>query len=114
MSMFFGHSNLLQVECSGRYLPSNVDLTYLKLYRNHNTEVIAIAFPMKDMCKTFSQYTSCEIDAGDSRMSVVKYLMSHLNYNQSTTIWCNASIVNQNAHTHVYTWSISVEGKSKY
>ena len=98
--------DLLEVECSGKYLPSDVDLTFIKLFNYADGEIISIALFTKGTCETFRKYSSCSIFNADSRNSVVKTLVSDLDRRDITIIGCNISTVTRVGQVFTFTSSV--------
>lgn len=113
MRDFLGFPSLQEVECSGGSLRTDVDLLSLTLFRMSDNSVLGIINPLKNTCKTFSEFSSCEINVGDTRRSLVRTLVADLEEGQSTRLGCNVTSFLENGHAQMYSWSIFVHRKSK-
>ena len=110
---FLGFPSLQEVECSGGSLKAEVDLMSLKLFRITDNTVLAITNPVKNTCKTFSEYTSCSLNMGDTRKSLVRTLVTDLEEGETTRLGCNVTAFHEDGHAQMYSWSISVYRKRK-
>lgn len=111
---FLGFPSLQEVECSGGSIKTEADVLSLTLYTVPENVLLANVKTFKNTCKTFSDFSSCTIVPGDSRKSVVRTLVADLEEGGSTTLGCNVTIVQENGHPRVYSWSILVHRKSKW
>ena len=111
---FLGFPSLQEVECSGGRVSRGADVLSLTLYKVPDNAVLANVKTFKNTCKTFSQFSSCTITPGDSSQSSVRTLVADLEEGESATLGCNVTIVQENGHPTVYSWSILVHRKSKW
>jgi hypothetical protein len=111
---FQGISMLKEVECSGATLSQEVELlTSLALFRpTDNTALVYLNF-VKQECKTFNEYSSCSIDASDSKRSSVKTLLADLREGETLVIACNVTALQGIGHSPRFTWTIPVHRESK-
>ena len=110
---FLGFPSLQEVECSGGTLKAEMDLLSLTLFRIPDNAILAIVNPLKNTCKTFSEFASCDIRAGDTRSSVVRTLVAHLEEGQTALLGCNVTGFLETGHPRVFSWSLTVYRKSK-
>jgi hypothetical protein len=114
---FLGFPSLKEVECSGATLPSEVKVLSLTLFTIPSNEPLALMDTyVETTCKTFSEYASCSVDAGDSRKSFVRTLLADLEEEGRVYVGCNVSMRVASGHTLTYpsqTWRISVYRESK-
>ena len=110
---FLGFPSLQEVECSGESFKAGVDLLSLKLFQTSDNAILAIIYPLKNTCKTFSEFSSCDINTGDSRKSLVRTLVSDLEEGERTRLGCNVTTFLQDGHAQMYSWFMTVHRKSK-
>ena len=110
---FLGFPSLQEVECSGGSLKAEVDILSLTLFRISDNSILAIANPLKNTCKTYSDFSSCDISASDTRSSTVRTLVADLEEGQTTIIGCNVTSFLETGHPQVYSWSLAVRRRSK-
>ena len=110
---FLGFPSLQEVECSGGSLKAEVDLLSLTLFTIADSSILAIVNPLKNTCKTYSEFSSCHIRAGDTRSSVVRTLVADLKEGESTVIGCNVTSFLDTGHPQVYSWSLPVFRKRR-
>ena len=84
------------------------------LYEKQSDKVLSLADLSKEQCSTDSDYVSCEIDAVDSKNSLLRVLVVDLAEGQSRTYGCNASIVTSGGRFQVVSWSVVVHHRSEY
>ena len=108
-----GRRDLLEIVCSGRQLPLSVDVTSMKLFTHATNAIVALVFPTKNVCKTFSYYTSCDVKQLDTRKSSVSFLVTDLSPGKKRQLGCNISVVDHVGDVQVYYYSIYVESQSK-
>lgn len=111
---FLGFPSLQEVECSGGSIETDADILSLTLYKVPTNVLLANVKTFKNTCKTFSEFSSCTIVSGDSRKSTVKTLVADLEEGGRTMLGCNVTVVQENGHPRVYSWSILVHRKSKW
>ena len=110
---FLGFPSLQEVQCSGESLKTDVDLLSLTLFKMSDNSILGIINPLKNTCKTFSEFSSCEINVGDTRKSLVRTLVADLEEGDTTRLGCNVTSFLENGHAQMYSWSASVHRKSK-
>ena len=110
---FLSFPSLQEVECTGKSLQEEVDFLSLTLFRVSDNSVIATLKTSKNTCSTFSEFSSCAIDLGDSRKSAVRTLVADLEEGERTTLGCNVTSVLKNGHARMYSWFIHVQRRSK-
>ena len=108
---FLGFPSLQEVECSGGSLAAEVDLLSLTLFKMSENSILAVANPLKSTCMTFSEFSSCDISAGNTRQSVVRTLVADLEEGETTVLGCNVTGFLKTGHPQVYSWSLSVYRK---
>ena len=105
---FMGFPSLQEVECSGGSLRTKVNYMSLTLFKISDNSLIATLISSKNTCKTFIEFSSCEIDSSDSRKSVVRTLVADLEEGGSTRLGCNVTSVLESGHPRVFSWSLVV------
>ena len=110
---FLGFPSLKEVECSGGSIKAEVDLLSLTLYKTTDNTILAILNTYKSTCKTFSEFSSCDLIVGDSKKSVVRTLVADLEEGETTILGCNVTTFLEIGHAPKYSWSIPVYRKSK-
>ena len=110
---FLGFPSLKEVECSGGSIKAEVDLLSLTLFKTRDNTILAILNTYKNTCKTFSEFSSCELIVGDSRRSVVRTLVADLEEGETTILGCNVTTFLEIGHAPKYSWSIPVHRISK-
>ena len=113
MRSFLGFPSLQEVECSGGGLHPELDLLSLTLFRTADSAVLATLNTFKGTCKTFSEFSSCNLNVGDTRKSVLKTLVADLEQGETTILGCNVTSFLENGHAQMYSWSLPVHRKSK-
>ena len=111
---FLGFPSLQEVECSGGSLTGDVNLLSLKLFRTSDNAVMAIINPLKNTCKTFHEFSSCDINTGDSRKSLVRTLVADLEEGETTVLGCNVTTFLEDGHAQMYSWFITVHRTRKW
>ena len=110
---FLGFPSLKEVECSGGSIKAEVDLLSLTLYKTTDNTILAILNTYKSTCKTFSEFSSCDLIVGDSKKSVVRTLVADLEEGETTTLGCNVTTFLEIGHAPKYSWSIPVYRESE-
>jgi len=111
---FLNFPSLQEVECTGGSLKAEVDFLSLTLFRVSDNRALATLKTLKNTCTTFTEFSSCAIDLGDSRKSVVRTLVADLEEGERTTLGCNVTSVLKNGHARMYSWFIHVQRRSKH
>lgn len=111
---FLGFPSLQEVECSGRNLKAEVNLLSLTLFKKTDGSVLATLNTFIKNCKTFSEYSSCGLNTGDTKQSLVKTLIADLDQGGRVLLGCNATSFLENGHPRVHTWSIAVYRQRKW
>ena len=105
---FKGFPSLLEVECSGSHLPPGVELLSLKLSKSYSNSFLAYMSTYSKECVTYGDYSSCFIDASNSRNSNVKVLVTDLEEGERRRYSCIASVIRSREEPRISTWSIEV------
>ena len=84
------------------------------LYEKQSDRVLSLADLSKKQCSTASDYVSCQIDATDSKKSLLKVLVVDIAEGQSRAYGCNASILTSGGRFQVVSWSVVVRHQSEY
>ncbi|KAK7488928.1 hypothetical protein BaRGS_00019885, partial [Batillaria attramentaria] len=84
-----GIPSIQEVECWGGTLEAEVILFSLKMFTIPDKSVLAVARPTTNDCMTFSEFSSCAIDASDTRKSRLRVLAADLEEGESRTYGCN-------------------------
>ena len=110
---YYIHPGILEIECSGRRLPVSVDVSSMKLFTHVTNETMAMVFPTKNTCKTFTYFSSCHINVVHTRKSSLKALVTDVAAGETVMVGCNVSVFNQNGEIRMYSWLRSVLRQSK-
>ena len=97
-------------------ISSEIDaLNSITLYEKTETRKILIhlQFLPTTECKTFTEYSSCDMNTVDSKLSSVKTLISNLKGGEKIEIGCNLTTIQGFGNTKKYFWSVSVLRRSK-
>ena len=113
VSNFRNISSIQEVECSGGALRPEISLLSLKTYTLLNTTVTAYLNIMKNECITLSEYSSCVIDASNTRNSRLRFLVHDLEEGESRGYGCVAVSFKSLEETTTWTWTITVTRHSK-
>ena len=111
---FLGFPSLQEVECSGGILNADLDLLSLTLFSTADSTVLATLNTFKGTCKTFSEFSSCDLNVGDTRKSSVRTLVADLEQGETMIMGCNVTSFLENGHAQMYTWSLPVYRKRKW
>ena len=85
---FRGFPSLQEVECFGGSLRAEVKVLSLKIFRSLDGSILAYANPLTNECITYLEFSSCVIDASDTRNTRVRILVSDLEQGQSRRYGC--------------------------
>lgn len=111
-SQFFRNiTSLQEVECSGGELQSEVKLLFLKMIKLSDSSVLAFVNPQSHECLTYEEFSSCVIDAVDSKKTRLKILVSDLEEGESRLYGCIATTVKSHDFTQQITWNLTVRGR---
>ena len=110
---FKGFPSLQEVECWGGHLPGEVKVLSLKLYKNSDNSVLAYLSTFSKDCVTYSDYSSCTIDASNSRNSRLRVLLTDLEEGESGQYTCIASVIKFGEEARTSSWSIVVTRNSE-
>ncbi|XP_025101738.1 uncharacterized protein LOC112568586 isoform X25 [Pomacea canaliculata] len=112
-SQFFRNiTSLQEVECSGAELQSEVKLLFLKMIKLSDSSVLAFVNPQSHECLTYEEFSSCVIDAVDSKKTRLKILVSDLEEGESRLYGCIATTVKSHDFTQQITWNLTVRGQT--
>ena len=114
VSDFRNISSIQEVECSGSKLSPEVSLLSLKTYELFNNTATAYLNTMKNECITLSEYSSCLIDASNSRHSRLRFLVHDLSEGESRGYGCVAVTFRSLEETTTWTWTVTVTRHSEY
>ena len=90
-----------------------MDLLSLTLFERSDSKVLAILNTFKSTCKTYSEFSSCDLNVGDTKQSVVRTLVADLEQGETTVIGCNVTTFMELGHAPRYSWSVPVFRKSE-
>ena len=113
MTDFKGFPSLKEVECTGASIESGVDLLSLTLFKTAESKVLAILNTIKSTCKTFSEFSSCFINIGEPRKSVLRTLITDLQEGETVVLGCNVTTFVEIGHAPRHSWTIPVYRRSK-
>ena len=105
---FQGHPGITEVECSGKHLPPDTDITSMKLFRSKDDKMLGTLFSLRSSCQTFSYFSLCHINSVQTRFSVVRSLVTEFNKDGETGIACNVSTLSNEGQARMIHWFISV------
>ena len=111
---FLGYNELPEVICTGKDLPSDIEITSMKLFLTSDNNIIGIVFPSSSTCYSYSQYLSCELHPGDSRSSVIRTLVPYLGAGEAIQLSCNITTLTKEARSKIYSWTAGVLRESKW
>ena len=83
------------------------------LYEKQSDKVLSLADLSKEQCSTDSDYVSCEIDAVDSKNSLLRVLVVDLAAGQSRAYGCNVSVLTSKGRFEAVSWSVTAHHQSK-
>lgn len=110
---FKGFQTLQEIECSAEYLKTEVKILSIKMFTVPGNIVLAHANPMTNECLTFKEFSSCNIDTGDTRKSRLRVLVSDLDEGESRRYGCKATSFGSLGDTDTSTWHVTVNRKSE-
>lgn len=110
---FRGFPSIQEVECWGGTLEADVKLLSLKLFEAASDSVVAYVNPLTSECLTFREFSSCLIDAIDTRKTKLRVLVSDLEEGHSREYGCVATRLKA-LDTHKVTWKIAVQRRSMF
>ena len=118
ISSFFNINNILEVECSGEKLPSNVDLLSMVLYEvssrgRQTTRMLASVNFGTSKCLTSSSFGSCSVDKNNSRKTKLKAIVMDMKEKEVRHYGCNVTSFQSGGKTTVFTWSTLARLKRK-
>ena len=111
--MFNNIASIQEVECWGGTLKPEVKLLSLKVYRSSDSATLGYLNIMTDECITLSEYSSCVIDASNTRNSRLRFLVHDLQEGESRGYGCVAVSFKSLEETTTWTWTITVTRHSK-
>ena len=106
-------SQIQEVSCSGASLNTPIDFLSLTLFQVSSNKEISTLRTAQNTCHIFRNYSSCRIDTGDIKNSVLKMLVSDLKGGEWIVIGCNVTSVPRRGSPQVFAWTAKVEVKSK-
>ena len=111
---FNGIPSLQEVECSGQNLSQNVErLISISLFSVLTDKMFVYLDAYDKSCKTFENYSSCDVHDSDTKLSSVKTLITDLIAGENMEIGCNVSTFEGMRHYKKYSWSVLVVRTSK-
>lgn len=88
-------------------------LISLRMFKVRNNTLQAHVNPFTNECKTFEEYSSCVVDAVDSRNSRLRILVSDLEEEESRDYGCTAAAVGPVGDIHTFDWFLTITRESK-
>lgn len=117
---FHGVSSIVEVECSGVSLPSNVDLMSITMFAmttshsSHTGGIIASINYGGRKCLTTDVFSSCEIDERNSRSTRLRTLVLDLAVEATRWIGCNVTgFESSSGLVKIVSWSLNAKRKSE-
>nr|KAG5701996.1 hypothetical protein BaRGS_015731 [Batillaria attramentaria] len=120
---FRGLHNIQEVECSGEFLDPGTSVLSMSLYLVRNDTVLASVNVATGACLTAGYFSSCTIDAADSRGSFsscrideansrrtrLAALVVDLEYGEERVYGCNVSVVESGTRMVSFSWRVTVK-----
>ncbi|KAK7490295.1 hypothetical protein BaRGS_00018456 [Batillaria attramentaria] len=113
---FENSPSILEVECSGDTLPSNSVLLTMALYTpaENTKNVLASVSLMQNKCLTSDSFSSCQLDARDSRHTRLKTLVTDLKEGESRSYGCTVGYEPSGwPWTKTMSWNTKLQRNSK-
>lgn len=112
---FEGDETIVEVVCSGEELESDATLLSLILYADDNdNRILASVNPLTGECTTSDTFSSCVIDARDSRHTRLRSLVLDLKEGTFRTYSCEVTAARSGHKTKIILWKIPVSRNSEY
>ncbi|KAK7458974.1 hypothetical protein BaRGS_00039030, partial [Batillaria attramentaria] len=105
---FQGFNNVIDLQCSGHILGSDIDVLTIVLYVVRNDQVVASANIGKRECSTSGSFSSCVFDAVDSRRTVLRTLVADLREAEWREYGCNVTSFKTGGRVKTTSWSLRV------
>ena len=90
-SSFYGLPGIVEVECSGDSLSSNIDVFLMALFTLPQDDIIASVNLRNGKCTTSRSFSSCTINKKHSRRSKLKTLVTDMKDGDRKWFGCNIS-----------------------
>lgn len=113
-SPFQGHSSIQELLCTGKTLPSDVDVLVMVMYLARTNAIIAYVNTRKRECFTSSDFVSCSVDETVTRNSELKVLIVDFVGEDSRKYGCNVSTVAAGGRLQVVSWYLPIHYLSKF
>lgn len=97
--------SILEVDCSGHTLPSDIKLLSMALLSS-KYNVIASASLLNRECTTSSTFASCYFDDKDTRNTALRSLVLDLNEGDTREFGCEVNIQSSDGRSKIITWSL--------
>lgn len=110
---FRGISSIQEIECGGGNLEAEMIIMSLTIFILPANAILAHVSPFKGDCVTFSEFSSCVIDTGDTRRSKLRVLVPDLDEGETRKYGCNCTTLGSFGKTDTFTWSVLVWRNSK-
>lgn len=111
---FKGFHSIQEVVCTGKGLKPEVKLLSLRLFRSEDTFVLATLNVFGNNCLTYSDYSSCVVNATNTHESKLKVLVYDLEEGENKRYGCKATVVGSEGRAEELDWSTMVFRPSKY
>lgn len=111
---FRGIPSILEVECWGGYLNSDVKLISLQIFRLPETTILASLNVLTNNCMTFGDFSSCVVNRTDNHKSRVRVLVHDLKEGEAREYGCTANTVNPLGNSIYKNWKLLLVRKSKW
>ena len=102
-----------EVECTTGSLQAEVKVFSLKMFAEPDNSMLAHVNPVTNECIMFGEFSSCVVDASNTRNARLKVLVSDLAAGESRRYGCTASSFGPFGETNVVTWSVTVKRDSE-
>lgn len=106
---FGGSPSVLELQCTGKVLPGDLNLVSISLYetRNKNKSLASVTLLLNSKCTTSDMFSSCEIDAQNTRNTAVRALLLDLRPGQVREFGCDVTVL-VGARSQTLTWQLDV------
>lgn len=104
---FNGIHSIIEVQCAGENLDSDIDILTLALFTAEDNELLAFVNMKTEECLAKGQFCSCHIDKKNSRQTKVKTLVLDLEVGESRLYGCNVTGLKSGTRWQVMSWTIS-------
>ncbi|KAK7490260.1 hypothetical protein BaRGS_00018421, partial [Batillaria attramentaria] len=105
---FAGVPNIVELECTGKTLTTDMDLLSLSLYSIPGGKTLAYVNLRKKECSMSNAFSSCVIDAYDARATRVTVLVTGLSEHETRTYGCDVTSLEAGGRPKITVWRVTV------